>query len=86
MYLGLGKICFYLGPICLKYGINTLTAASSVYTAPMFFLGYGFFYSMNWLIEGKRLLILNSVNQRALQEISELTYSHLLKLDPTFHF
>jgi hypothetical protein len=46
-FLLLGKLCFFAGPLFLKYGINMLQGAAAVtITDPLLmFAGYGICYS-----------------------------------------
>jgi hypothetical protein len=50
-FLLVGKLCFFAGPLFLKYGINTLQGAATVgITDPLLmFLGYGICYSASIL-------------------------------------
>ncbi|KAL4434505.1 hypothetical protein ABPG74_007289 [Tetrahymena malaccensis] len=85
-YMFLSKSFFYAGPISLKYAINYLASASLISQAPIFIIGYGLCYSAYVFFEGQRNKILAHISQNALREISQQTYEHLLKLDPSFHF
>ncbi|KRX09894.1 P-loop containing nucleoside triphosphate hydrolase [Pseudocohnilembus persalinus] len=84
-YLVLSKGFFYGGPLCIKHGINAIQSAD-YNNAMLIFLAYGTCYSGYVFCDGLRNRKLAEIQQASLHDIIKNTYSHMLKLDPTFFF
>lgn len=84
-YLAMSKVCFFGGPMFLKYGINSLSSGT-LKEPILYFLAYGTCYSASILFESLRNLQVLNVTSLALTETSSKAYQHMLSLGPDFFF
>jgi hypothetical protein len=83
--LGLSKICFLGGPICLKIGINGLSsagAATAMANPLAMFFCFGICYTGSVFFESLRNLETLKIINIALVETTSRAYKHMLSLGP----
>ena len=84
-YLCLSKVCFFGGPMLLKFGINSLQSVSMA-DPFLFFFGYGILYSASVLFESMRNIQVLNVTNLALVETATKAYTNMLSMGPGFFF